>query len=396
MSRSFRDTLKSITPLQKTVAFFKKITYPKYRKLYDGLSDELNAARAENAALKNDISELYGSVERLEKNLSAFEVNQNKVTLSLKSRLNAFNTATNLILYEKELETIPADTAFQPKVSIIVPVYNGEKYVAQAIECALSQTYSSIEIIAVNDGSTDGTDGILASYGDRIKYIKKENGGVSSALNAGISAMTGDYFAWLSHDDLIERDHIEKLIGYLSRHKNEKVIPFSEFKLIDENGELLAKATLDARLNLFDYKISVTDKYAPLLFGEINGGSVLIPKEAFDKYGMFDESRRITQERDMWSRLLKEYRFICIPYVTASIRVHGEQVSSAREKVAEASNRKNLEIIDEIYERMKSEDAVKAKDLYRLLTLHYYYNNIDFMYEKLKEKTAETQNGNKE
>lgn len=396
MSRTLRDTLKSITPLRKTVVFFKKITYPKYRKLYDGLSDELDAARAENAALKNDISELYGSVERLEKNLSAFEVNQNKVTLSLKSRLNAFNTATNLILYEKELETIPADTAFHPKVSIIVPVYNGEKYVAQAIECALSQTYSNIEIIAVNDGSTDGTDGILASYGDRIKYIKKENGGVSSALNAGISAMTGDYFAWLSHDDLIERDHIEKLIGYLSRHKNEKVIPFSEFKLIDENGELLAKATLDARLNLFDYKISVTDKYAPLLFGEINGGSVLIPKEAFDKYGMFDESRRITQERDMWSRLLKEYRFICIPYVTASIRVHGEQVSSAREKVAEASNRKNLEIIDEIYERMKSEDAVKAKDLYRLLTLHYYYNNIDFMYEKLKEKTAETQNGNKE
>ncbi len=396
MSRSFRDTLKSITPLRKTVVFFKKITYPKYRKLYDGLSDELNAARAENAALKNDISELYGSVERLEKNLSAFEVNQSKVTLSLKSRLNAFNTATNLILYEKELETIPADTAFQPKVSIIVPVYNGEKYVAQAIECALSQTYSSIEIIAVNDGSTDGTDGILASYGDRIKYIRKENGGVSSALNAGISAMTGDYFAWLSHDDLIERDHIEKLIGYLSRHKNEKVIPFSEFKFIDENGELLAEATLDARLNVFDYKISVTDKYAPLLFGEINGGSVLIPKEAFDKYGMFDESRRITQERDMWSRLLKEYRFICIPYVTASIRVHGEQVSSAREKVAEASNRKNLEIIDEIYERMKSEDAVKAKDLYRLLTLHYYYNNIDFMYEKLKEKTAETQNGNKE
>ncbi len=89
-----------------------------------------------------------------------------------------------------------------PKVSIIIPVYNGEKYVSLAIESALRQTYSNLEIIVVNDGSTDKTDKICRSYGNKIRYIKKENGGVSTALNVGIDNMTGEYFSWLSHDDL--------------------------------------------------------------------------------------------------------------------------------------------------------------------------------------------------
>lgn len=396
MSTLLRNALKKITPIRKTVGFFRKITYPKYRKLYDGLSEELCVAKAENAALQNEVVQLRRSVELLEKNVSDFAANQDRVSLSFKRNLDMFNLATNRLLYDKELDSIPADESFNPKVSVIVPVFNGQKYVKTAIECALAQTYKNIEIIAVNDGSTDNTDQILRAYGERITYLKKENGGVSSALNAGIAAMTGDYFAWLSHDDMIESDHIERLVQYLRHHKGEKVIPFAAFKFIDENGELLTEATLNARLNMFDYKTSVTDKYAPLLFGEINGGSVLIPKEAFKKYGMFDENRRITQERDMWSRLIGEYRFVCIPYDTAMIRIHGEQVSNNREAVAEESGEKNLEIIEEIYGELNKENPQKARELYQYLILHYYCNSVDSMCEKLKQKSAEIKRGNKE
>jgi len=77
------------------------------------------------------------------------------------------------------------------KVSIIIPVYNAEKYLEECIESALNQTYPDIEIIAVNDGSTDNSLGILKKYEGKIKIISKENGGVASALNAGINAMTG-------------------------------------------------------------------------------------------------------------------------------------------------------------------------------------------------------------
>ncbi|MBR4909833.1 MAG: glycosyltransferase [Clostridia bacterium] len=367
-------------PFKKVIGLIK---YPRYRRLYDSLLAEVSALKAENADLR-------AKTEKAETELSAYisavEKQQYKESLLIKGRMDALNTATNRILYDNELKSLPADKSYTPKVSLIIPVYNGEKYLEEALRCAFSQTYKNLEIIAVNDGSTDSTDEILGAFGDRIVYIKKENGGVSSALNAGIKAMTGEYFAWLSHDDLIDSDHIENLVEYLRHHRGEKVIPYSAFRLIDENGKLLAAATVNGRLNMFDYKISVTDKYAMLLFGEINGGSVLIPKEAFSEHGLFDENRRITQERDMWSRLIKEYRFVCIPFDTASIRIHGEQVSSDKETVAKKSMEKNLEIIDEIYDLIKTEEPARAKYLYEYLKLHYYCISNDKMCEALKEK----------
>ena len=87
------------------------------------------------------------------------------------------------------------ETAFQPKVSIIIPVYNGAKYMREAIDSALAQTYPHVEVIVVNDGSTDNgaTAEIARSYGDRIRFFEKENGGVSSALNVGIRHITEGY-----------------------------------------------------------------------------------------------------------------------------------------------------------------------------------------------------------
>ena len=78
---------------------------------------------------------------------------------------------------------------FNPLVSIVIPVYNGENFVKEAIDCALSQTYKNIEVIVVNDGSTDNTDVICKSYKDKIIYIKKKNGGVASALNEAIKTI---------------------------------------------------------------------------------------------------------------------------------------------------------------------------------------------------------------
>jgi len=88
--------------------------------------------------------------------------------------------------------------AFTPKVSIIVPVYNGSKYIRAAIDSALSQTYRNFELIVIDDGSVDDTRQIVESYGDRLQYFWKPNGGVASALNLGIEKMSGAYFSWLS------------------------------------------------------------------------------------------------------------------------------------------------------------------------------------------------------
>ena len=119
---------------------------------------------------------------------------------------------------------------FNPKISIVIPVYNGEKYMKEAIDSALDQTYKNTEIIVVNDGSTDKTEEIALSYGDKIRYFYKGNGGQSSALNFGIEKMTGELFSWLSHDDVYYPQKIEKQIAFLNqKHSNCDIFVYSNY-----------------------------------------------------------------------------------------------------------------------------------------------------------------------
>ena len=114
---------------------------------------------------------------------------------------------------------------FNPKVSILIPAYNGANYMREAIDSALAQTYKNSEVILVNDGSKDNgdTEAIARSYGDKIRYFHKENGGVASALNLGIRKMTGEYFSWLSHDDVYYPHKIETQINFLSKQANKNI-----------------------------------------------------------------------------------------------------------------------------------------------------------------------------
>ena len=109
------------------------------------------------------------------------------------------------------MNSLHNNNEFQPLVSIVIPVYNGSNYLAEAIDSALAQTYEHVEVLVVNDGSNDGgkTRDIALKYGNKIRYFEKENGGVSTALNHGIREMHGDFFSWLSHDDLYHQKNIE-------------------------------------------------------------------------------------------------------------------------------------------------------------------------------------------
>ena len=133
------------------------------------------------------------------------------------------------------------DKAFTPKVSIIIPVYNGSLYMREAINSALSQTYRNIEVIVVNDGSNDEgkTKDIALSYGGQIRYFEKENGGVSTALNLGIQNMSGEYFSWLSHDDKYLPDKVEKQIKTLLKVPDKNAVCICRDKQIDKNGKFI-------------------------------------------------------------------------------------------------------------------------------------------------------------
>ncbi|MBM3276054.1 MAG: glycosyltransferase family 2 protein [Candidatus Sericytochromatia bacterium] len=137
------------------------------------------------------------------------------------------------------------------RVSIVIPVYNGANYLREAIDSALAQTHPDVEVLVVNDGSTDGgaTDAIARSYGDRIRYLDKENGGVSSALNLGIANATGDYISWLSHDDVFLPEKISRSLEALER-TDPRTIIYTDIEMIDEAGRTLLVrkvADLEAR-----------------------------------------------------------------------------------------------------------------------------------------------------
>lgn len=125
-----------------------------------------------------------------------------------------------------------------PKVSIVIPVYNGENFLREAIESALNQSYKNKEVIVVNDGSTDGeqTAAIANSFGSAIRYFHKENGGVASALNVALRSMQGDFFTWLSHDDLISPNRIETDVRLFQANKQIR-ITFCKLAVIDGQGK---------------------------------------------------------------------------------------------------------------------------------------------------------------
>ena len=107
-----------------------------------------------------------------------------------------------------------------PKISVILPVYNVEKYLRQCLDSVINQTYKNLEIILVNDGSTDNSGKICEEYAlndERIKVIHKENGGISSARNAAIDIAKGQYITFIDSDDDVELDYIDYLYDILKK-----------------------------------------------------------------------------------------------------------------------------------------------------------------------------------
>ena len=224
--------------------------------------------------------------------------------------------------------------AGKPKVSIVVPVYNGANYVEEALHTALNQTYDNIEIVTVNDGSTDNgaTHRILtdyaARYPDKIKYILQENQGVAGALNTAIANMTGDIFTWLSHDDLFELNKIERQVEYyLSLNKRDACL-FSDFYLVDPDNNILHTVVLD-------HKEFVQFPRRPLMRGAISGCTIFIPRHIMVEMGGFDLAFRHVQDYRLWRKILDKYELFHQPELLVRSRQHPSQDSLKHDAVAE-------------------------------------------------------------
>ena len=219
-----------------------------------------------------------------------------------------------------------------PKVSICMPVYNGGSYFRAALESALAQTYENVEIVVVNDGSTDGgeTERIALARGDRVTYVHQPNRGVAGALNTALEHMTGDYFAWLSHDDLHVPHKTRSQIDFLGRIGRPDACLFSDYDLIGPADEAITTVRLPAD------RIRKNPRL-PLYNGMINGCTLLMPAAIIRGFGPFDETRRCTQDYDLWNRILAEHEFFHQPDVLVRYRIHPGQGSHTPVAVSEGN-----------------------------------------------------------
>ena len=211
-----------------------------------------------------------------------------------------------------------------PLVSIVIPVYNGSNYMRDAIDSALGQTYPNIEVLVVNDGSSDGgkTAEIARSYGDRIRYFEKPNGGVSSALNLGIREMRGEYFSWLSHDDKYDDQKIETQVNQLLG--TSKTVSLCRSVFIDTNNHIMKPPTERDSYAVKGWN----DALITVLQNCPAGCSFLLPANVFEVCGGFNEELRYCQDKLMWSVMfLHEYSLAYCEYVGVFYRMHPQQVT---------------------------------------------------------------------
>ncbi|MGL4950562.1 MAG: glycosyltransferase, partial [Mycoplasma sp.] len=175
------------------------------------------------------------------------------------------------------------------------------EYISEAINSCLIQTYENIEILVIDDGSTDETKNICKSYGDKIKYYKKNNGGASSALNFGIKISKGEYISWLSHDDYYSKEKIENQMK-VAEIKPKNSIIFSDFCVVNEKRKIVSKV----KFNLILKNFNASKSLLLICSWKLNGCMLLIPKSIFNNHGLFDEKLLYTQDYDMWTRLVNE------------------------------------------------------------------------------------------
>jgi glycosyltransferase involved in cell wall biosynthesis len=213
-----------------------------------------------------------------------------------------------------------------PKVSVVIPTYNRASFLFESINSVLKQTLQDIEIIVVDDGSTDDTREMVMKYFPMVRYIYQENQGVSIAFNNGINLALGEYVAIFADDDIMLEDALEKSVTFFNQHP-EVGFCHGQNYTIDENGQSLRlRTTRGPRVTFIR---SGKEEIANLLFRDsIQASTVVIRRSCFQKVGLFDTNLRGGEDWDMWIRLSRYYPVGYLSEPLVKVRIHAQNLQS--------------------------------------------------------------------
>jgi len=209
------------------------------------------------------------------------------------------------------------------KVSVIMPVLNGQRFISEAIQSIVDQTYKDCELVVVDDGSTDGTATSVEAFRGRIdiRYVRHDAPqGIPKSMNDGLRHASGDLIAFLDHDDAWFPEFLETQTAYLEQHPDVAMV-HSDFQTIDAAGNILEYSVAACR-----NRRRPSGQVFPQLFMDsfIVGNSVLIRRECFTRLGMFDESLR-WGDYLMWLRIARFYRVDYVDKVLTKYRQFPDQ-----------------------------------------------------------------------
>ncbi len=247
-----------------------------------------------------------------------------------------------------------------PLISVIIPVYNGEKTIRETLESLFKQTFTDFEVLVINDGSKDATLEIVSSIKDpRIKVFSYPNAGPSASRNRGIALASGEYISFLDADDLWTADKLEAQLKTLQAHP-EAALAYSWTDFINESNQFLRRGSY----------INVTgDVYKHLLLTDFleNGSNPLVRKKALEEVGDFDESLTHGEDWDLWLRLAIRYPFVAVPSAQILYRFYANSSSTNVSKMEEGS----LSVLNRAFSQAPTLQYLKPTclaNLYKYLT----------------------------
>jgi len=213
----------------------------------------------------------------------------------------------------------------QPLVSVIIPTYNKSQYLREAIKSVLNQTYKNIEVIVVDDGSTDNTKEIVESFNDsRIIYIFQENKGPAIARSTGIKKAQGEYIAFLDSDDLWLKEKLKRQLDFMEKNSEVGLMGTGCYEITDK-GKIIGKKIFPIKNKILQKDLI---KYNPFI-----QSSVMAKKEVFDKVGLwYDEKFRESEDYELWLRIAGNYKIGNLAELLVMKRYYRDGLSPAKDR----------------------------------------------------------------
>ncbi len=211
----------------------------------------------------------------------------------------------------------PAIVGQGPLVSVIIPCYNGGAYLEEAIESALAQSYQAVEIIIVDDGSTDGSSAIAQKL--PVRYVWQENRGLTASRNRGIRESRGSYVVFLDADDRLKPEAIETGLRVLAQHP-QCAMTVGDHLFVSEDGSHLADSRKKCILKSH-YEALLKSNFIEMI------SSVLFRRSVLEEVGGFDTRLRVAEDYDLYLRIARDHPICCHPAVVAEYRMHQSNAS---------------------------------------------------------------------